>query len=207
MGEGVGDVEVAQCIFHKVRYLFFWKHRSTCHVNQCFFIIIIIIIFFFLPRTASWDILFWKKYTLGHRYWWILEHIWCASIAWKCDTLYTFFRTCQCYPETHNTGTQNWSSTVLFNICVPVSQAWSTLFPFLHSCSLRLCIASVWFLSLPCRTFGRVLYLSCFFFLSFCHSFWLITLTCLDGFLPYLVTTTYTLTATCHVTSMGPKVT
>ena len=61
--------------------------------------------------------------------------------------------------------------------------------------------------SLPCRTFGRVLYLSCFFFLSFCHSFWLITPTCLDRFWPYLVTTTYTLTATCHVTSMGPKVT
>ena len=46
-GVGVGDVEVAQYICHKVRYLFFWKRRSTYHVNRCFFIIIIIINFFY----------------------------------------------------------------------------------------------------------------------------------------------------------------
>ena len=51
-----------------------------------------------------------------------------------------------------------------------------------------------------------VVFLLSFFLSFFCHSFWLITPGCLDEFWPYLVTT-YTLTATCHVTSMGPKVT
>ena len=46
------------------------------------------------------------------------------------------------------------------------------------------------------------------FFLSFffCHSFQLITSTCLNRFWPYLVTTTPSSTATCHMTNMASKV-
>ena len=43
------------------------------------------------------------------------------------NVIFTFFRTCWCYSDVYNTGTQN--GLVLSNTRVPVSGTWSILFP------------------------------------------------------------------------------
>ena len=58
------------------------------------------------------------------QYWWILEHFWCTSIAWKCD-IYVLKRAGVIQKLTileHKNG------LVLANTRVPVSGTWSILF-------------------------------------------------------------------------------
>ena len=54
------------------------------------------------------------------------------------NVIFTFFRTCWCYSEAYNTGTQKWSSIVQYS-CTTVPGTWSILFPkFPHTMLLQL---------------------------------------------------------------------
>ena len=60
------------------------------------------------------------------QYWWILEHFWCTSIAWKCDILRSLERAGVIQ---NLTILERKNGLVLSNTRVPVSGTWSILFP------------------------------------------------------------------------------
>ena len=58
------------------------------------------------------------------QYWWILEHFWCTSIAWKCDIYILYNGVIQ-----NLTILELKNGLVLSNTRVPVSGTSSILFP------------------------------------------------------------------------------
>ena len=63
------------------------------------------------------------------QYWSILEHFWCTSIVWKCDTY--ILKNMLVYSEAYNTGTQKWSSIVQYSY----TSIWDLKYTFSLHCT------------------------------------------------------------------------